>query len=60
MTVFVPSQTTNKLQTDIADARVSGQASLQVNAPLTEKTRGRGWVVLVVKTKMAEISLVSK
>ena len=24
---------------------------LQVNAPLTEKTWGRGWVVLVVKTK---------
>ena len=25
---------------------------LQVNAPLTEKTWGRGWVVLVVKTKI--------
>ena len=33
---------------------------LQVNAPLTEKTWGRGWVVLVVKTKMADISLVSR
>ena len=60
MTVFIPSQTTNKLETANDSARVSGQVSLQVNAPLTEKTRGRGWVVLVVKTKMAEISLVSK
>ena len=34
-------------------------ASLQVNAPLTE-TWGRGWVVLVVKTKMAEILLASR
>ena len=33
---------------------------LQVNAPLTEKTWGRGWVVLVVKTKMADTSLVSR
>ena len=33
---------------------------LQVNAPLTEKTWGRGWVVLVVKTKMADISLFSR
>ena len=33
---------------------------LQVNALLTEKTWGRGWVVLVVKTKMADISLVSR
>ena len=31
---------------------------LQVNAPLTEKTWGRGWVVFVVKTKMAGTSLV--
>ena len=31
---------------------------LQVNAPLTEKTWGRGWVVLVVKKKMADILLV--
>ena len=29
-------------------------AQLQVNAPLTEKTWGRGRVVLVVKRKMAE------
>ena len=27
---------------------------LQVNAPLTVKTWGRGWVVFVVKTKMAD------
>ena len=33
---------------------------LQVNAPLTKKTWGRGWVVLVVKTKMADTSLVSR
>ena len=33
---------------------------LQVNAPLTEKTWGRGWVVLVVKTKMADISLIPR
>ena len=33
---------------------------LQVKAPLTEKTWGRGWVVLVVKKKMADISLVSR
>ena len=33
---------------------------LQVNAPLTEKTWGRGWVVLVVKSKMADTSLVSR
>ena len=33
---------------------------LQVNAPLTEKTWGRGWVVFVVKTKMADTSLVSR
>ena len=33
---------------------------LQVNAPLTEKTWGRGWVVVVVKTKMADTSLVSR
>ena len=32
----------------------------QVNAPLAEKTWGRGWVILVVKTKMADISLVSR
>ena len=32
---------------------------LQVNAPLTEKTWGRDWVVFVVKTKMADTSLVS-
>ena len=32
---------------------------LQVNAPLTKKTWGRGWVVLVVKKKMADTSLVS-
>ena len=29
---------------------------LQVNAPLTKKTWGQGWVVLVVKRKMAEQS----
>ena len=33
---------------------------LQVNAPLTEKTCGRGWVVFVLKTKMADTSLVSR
>ena len=33
---------------------------LLVNAPLTEKTWGRGWVVLVVKTEMADTSLVSR
>ena len=27
---------------------------------VTEKTWGRGWVVLVVKTKMADTSLVSR
>ena len=27
---------------------------LQVNVPLTEKTWGRGWVVSIVKTKMAD------
>ena len=33
---------------------------LQVNAPLTEKTWGRGWLVFVMKTKMADTSLVSR
>ena len=33
---------------------------LQVNEPLTEKTWGRGWVVLVVKAKTADTSLVSR
>ena len=33
---------------------------LQVKVPLSEKTWGRGWVVFVVKTKMADISLVSR
>ena len=33
---------------------------LQVNALLTEKTWGRGWVVLVVERKMANTSLVSR
>ena len=33
---------------------------LQVNELLTEKTCGQGWVVLVVKTKMADTSLVSR
>ena len=33
---------------------------LQVNASLTEKTWGRGWVVFVMKTKMADTSLVSR
>ena len=33
---------------------------LQVNALLTEKTWGRSWVVLVVKTKMADTPLVSR
>ena len=42
MTVFVPSQTTNKLETANDSARVSEQAFLHVNAPLIEKTRGRG------------------
>ena len=31
---------------------------MQVNAPLTETTWGRGCVALVVKTKMADISLI--
>ena len=33
---------------------------LQVNAPLTEKTWGRDWVVFIVKTKMVDTSLVSR
>ena len=33
---------------------------LQVNASLTEKMWGRSWVVLVVKTKMANTSLISR
>ena len=33
---------------------------LQVNEQFTEKTWGRGWVVLVVKTKMIDTSLVSR
>ena len=33
---------------------------LLVNAPLTEKTWGRGWVVFVAKTKMADTPLVSR
>ena len=33
---------------------------LQVNAPLTEKTWGRDWVVFFVKTKMADTSLVAR
>ena len=33
---------------------------LRVNAPLTEKTWGPDWVVFVVKTKMADTSLVSR
>ena len=33
---------------------------LQVNAPLTIKTWGGDWVVFVVKTKMADTSLVSR
>ena len=33
---------------------------LQVNAPLTEKTCGRDWVVFVVKTKMEDTSLDSR
>ena len=33
---------------------------LQVNVPLNEKTWGWGWVVLVVKTNMADTSLVSR
>ena len=33
---------------------------MQVNAPLTEKTWGRGGVVSVMKTKMADISLASR
>ena len=33
---------------------------LQVNAPLTERTWGRDWVVFVVKTKMVDTSLVSR
>ena len=33
---------------------------LQANAPLTENTWGRDWVVFVVKTKMADTSLVSR
>ena len=37
---------------------INSEASLQVNTPLTEKTLGLGWAVLVVKTKMEDISLV--
>ena len=37
---------------------VKSATFLQVNGQLTEKIWGRGWVVLVVKTKMADISLV--
>ena len=33
---------------------------LQVNAPLTEKTWGRDWVVFVVKTKIEDTSLDSR
>ena len=33
---------------------------LQVNALLTEKTWGWGWVVFIVKTKMVDTSLVSR
>ena len=33
---------------------------LKVNAPLTEKTWGRGWVVFVLKTKMVDTSIVSR
>ena len=33
---------------------------LLVNAPLTEKTWGRSWVVFFVKTKMADTSLFSR
>ena len=33
---------------------------LQVNAPLTKRTWGRGWVVFIVKTKMADTSIVSR
>ena len=33
---------------------------LQVKAPLTKKTWGWGWVVFVVKTRMADTSLVSR
>ena len=33
---------------------------LQVNAPLTIKTLGGDWVVFVVKTRMADTSLVSR
>ena len=33
---------------------------LQVNAPLTEKTWGRDWVVFVGKTKMVDTSLLSR
>ena len=33
---------------------------LQVNAPLPEKTWGRGWIDSVVKTKMENTSLVSR
>ena len=33
---------------------------LQVNAPLTEKTWGWDWIVFLVKTKMADTSLVSR
>ena len=33
---------------------------MQVKAPLTEKIRGRGWVVLIVETKMTDISPVPR
>ena len=38
---------------------VKSAAKLQIIEPLTEKSGGRGWVVLALTTKMADISLVS-
>ena len=45
---------------DLSTNDVKSAAQLQVNAPLAEKSWGWGWVVLVVKTKMADISLISR
>ena len=39
---------------------MTSKKTLQVNAPLTEKIWVQGSVVFVVKTKMADTSLVSR
>ena len=38
---------------------VKSEAKLQIIEPLIEKTWGRGWIVLVIRTKMVDFSLVS-